>query len=212
MNRITSIDVTELDVTGASETQTVTVDIRRYLPEGVEIFDDNYEVTFTLKIEPLRQRTFTLETNTLIINDIPEQLTYSIQESSVSLTISGLEEDLDQLEANGLKASISLRGLAAGEHKVLVTPILTGGGYGQVGTSQITVTLVDPNAFFRSGDFRFGRRKCGGEFSGSKRRRLSGNKAVNYGNKKNIDKHSGRPASTPGRAVMSESDGVPEQN
>ena len=116
------------------------------LPEGVEIFDDNYEVTFTLKIEPLRQRTFTLETNTLIINDIPEQLTYSIQESSVSLTISGLEEDLDQLEANGLKASISLRGLAAGEHKVLVTPILTGGGYGQVGTSQITVTLVDPNA------------------------------------------------------------------
>ncbi|MEI3239892.1 MAG: CdaR family protein [Lachnospiraceae bacterium] len=146
MNRITSIDVTELDVTGASETQTVTVDIRRYLPEGVEIFDDNYEVTFTLKIEPLRQRTFTLETNTLIINDIPEQLTYSIQESSVSLTISGLEEDLDQLEANGLKASISLRGLAAGEHKVLVTPILTGGGYGQVGTSQITVTLVDPNA------------------------------------------------------------------
>lgn len=99
--------------------------------EGVEIFDDNYEVTFTLKIEPLRQRTFTLETNTLIINDIPEQLTYSIQESSVSLTISGLEEDLDQLEANGLKASISLRGLAAGEHKVLVTPILTGGGYGR---------------------------------------------------------------------------------
>lgn len=90
----------------------MTVDIRRYLPEGVEIFDDNYEVTFTLKIEPLRQRTFTLETNTLIINDIPEQLTYSIQESSVSLTISGLEEDLDQLEANGLKASISLRGLA----------------------------------------------------------------------------------------------------
>ena len=29
---------------------------------------------------------------------------------------------------------------------MLVTPILTGGGYGQVGTSQITVTLVDPNA------------------------------------------------------------------
>lgn len=145
MNQVTSIKVDDvLDVTGASANVTLEVDIRNYLPEGVTVYGDEYMVTFTLKVEPLTQRTFNLETSTLQVNDIPEQLTYNIQEDRISITISGLKEDLDQLEANGLKAAISLRGLAAGEHEVLVTPQLSSSSYEQVGISQVTVILTDP--------------------------------------------------------------------
>lgn len=147
MNQISTIEVTEgLDVTGASGNVVVEVDVRSYLPEGVTVYGDNYMVTFTLKVEPLVQREFTLDTSTLQVNDIPDRMTYAIQQHKVSITVSGLKADLDQLEQNGLKASISLRGLAAGEHSVLVVPILSGNGYEQVGTSQVLVVLTDPDS------------------------------------------------------------------
>lgn len=122
------------------------VDIRSYLPEGVDVYNGEHIVTFTLKVEPLVQREFILNTNELVVSDIPDDLKYSITESKVALIITGLKADLDQLEENGLKASISLKGLTAGTHSVLVKPELPSEGYSQVGTSQVTVNLIDPSA------------------------------------------------------------------
>lgn len=145
MTRITSIEVTDLSVAGLSADKVVEVDIRPYLPEGVNVYNDDHMVTFTLKVEPLVQREFVLNTSELMVADIPDDLRYTITEPQVVVVLSGLKADLDQLQENGLKASISLKGLAAGTHTVLVTPTLSSDGYSQVGTSQITVELTDPS-------------------------------------------------------------------
>lgn len=145
MTRISSIEVTDLSVEGLSADKVVEVDIRTYLPEGVNVYNGEHMVTFTLKIEPLEQREFVLNTNELMVADIPDELKYTILEQQIVITVSGLKADLDLLEENGLKAGISLKGLAAGSHSILVTPELPSAAYSQVGTSQITVELLDPS-------------------------------------------------------------------
>lgn len=145
MNRVTNIEVSDvLDVTGASEDVVVEVDIRNYLPEGVTLYDSNHMITFRLKVEPLVQKTFVLSTDSLQVNSIPENLNYAFEEESVELVISGLAEDLEQLEQVGLQASVNLQGLGIGTHRVPVIAILNGNGYAQVGSSQVTVSLKDP--------------------------------------------------------------------
>ena len=145
MTRISSIEVGGLSVADASSDVVVEVDIRSYLPEGVDVYNGDHMVTFTMKVEPLEQREFVLNTSELVVSDIPDDLKYAITESQVTLLISGLKADLDQLEENGLKAGISLKGLTSGVHSVLVIPELPSEGYSQVGTSQITVNLIDPS-------------------------------------------------------------------
>lgn len=133
----------EFSAAGLKSNKTIDVDIRTYLPEGVSVYGSYYTVSVCLEVEALVQRTFTLDTSLLTVENVPDGMSYSFVDDEVSIIIRGLEADLDELTESGLKASISLEGLEAGEQTVVVTPTLTSDDYEQIGTSQVTVKLTE---------------------------------------------------------------------
>lgn len=145
MASVSAIEM-EFSADGLSSDKTIDVDIRTYLPEGVSVFGGNYTVSVCLEVEALVQRTFTIDTSLLTVENVPDGMSYSFVDSEVSIVIRGLEEDLDALEESGLKASISLEGLEAGEQTVVVTPTLSSDDYEQIGTSQVTVKLTESSS------------------------------------------------------------------
>ncbi len=142
MNRLSSIEITGLSVAGAAEDVVYDVDIRSYLPDGVTIYDDDYQVTIRLKVEELIEESFVIDVSQIAINNLSEGLDCEYESNSVTVTIQGLAEDLAQLAQSGLTASINLSGLESGEHRVVVLPILTSDAYAQVGTTRVTVQLT----------------------------------------------------------------------
>lgn len=142
--KLFSIEIKEgLDVSRQSADVVKEFDIRGHLPEGVTVTGD-YMVKVTLKIEPLVQRDFVINTGILEVQNVPDGLNYSFIDSTVLITIRGLAADLDLLEANGLKGVVDLKGLAAGDQPVLVKPVINAADYEQVGSCQVQMRLAEP--------------------------------------------------------------------
>lgn len=99
------IPETELDVTAARENVTVTVDIRPYLPADVSLADTGFDgrVTLTALVEPILHRTFEFDTDAVQILNIPENwLAELVAGQKISVTVYGLQADLNAIDANSL--------------------------------------------------------------------------------------------------------------
>ncbi len=106
-----------LDIERASEDRVVTVDIRDFLPEEVEIAEsDSPMVEIRLKVEPLVNRTLRLNLRDISQDGRTEDWEYQFMPSWVDVTVQGLEEELDELKEEDLRASVNLAGLPVGTH------------------------------------------------------------------------------------------------
>ena len=88
----------------------------KYLPEGVDVVGNNKNITVKLKVEPLVTRTLTLNLKGLPETGREDDYKYSLNSDSVEVTVKGLEEALNNLDADQLEAEISLAGMIPGEN------------------------------------------------------------------------------------------------
>ena len=108
-----------INVSGAREDVKTTIDISEYLPDGVELVDSSAaSVTVTVRIEAYASRTYHLQTSDIRVNSLPDGLNLSFDKAQVSVTISGLQDDLNKLNASELAASIDASQLSEGTHQV----------------------------------------------------------------------------------------------
>lgn len=108
-----------INVSGAKNDVKTTIDISEYLPDGVELVDSSAaSVTVTVRIEAYASRTYHLPTSDIKVNSLPDGLNLSFDKAQVSVTISGLQDDLNKLNASELAASIDASRLSEGTHQV----------------------------------------------------------------------------------------------
>ena len=98
-----------LSIDGASENVVVEIDTSQYVPEGVTV-EGNSVITVTLVVEPLVTQTRQILPEQIRIEDAEEGYSYTIR-SSASVSIEGLEEDLNALTDDMLYARSSAAGL-----------------------------------------------------------------------------------------------------
>ena len=106
LNPLSSLNIPGdvLNVSGASEDITTTIDISEYLPDGVELVNaSDATVTVTVRIEA-----YGLDSN----------YDLSFDQSTVAVTVSGLKNDLNKLNTSQLSASIDVTDLGVGTHQV----------------------------------------------------------------------------------------------
>ncbi len=99
------IPASELDVTDASATVTETVDIRRYLPEGVTLAGNVFDgrVKLTAEVEAIRRRTLNIPTDAIQVLNIPEGwLGEILSGQNLQLVVSGLQADLNAITVEGI--------------------------------------------------------------------------------------------------------------
>ncbi|MDO4277332.1 MAG: CdaR family protein [Lachnoclostridium edouardi] len=118
LQSLTAINIpeSELSIEGATGTKSLTIDVTKYLPEGVDVVGNNKNITVKLKVEPLVTRTLTLNLKGLPETGREDDYKYSLNSDSVEVTVKGLEEALNNLDADQLEAEISLAGMIPGEN------------------------------------------------------------------------------------------------
>ena len=108
-----------LNVSGARDDLTTTIDITEYLPDGVELVDAaDATVTVTVRIEAYESKTFTIDTNDITVNGLGDGYELAFEQNSVTVTISGLQNDLNRLSAADLASAIDVSGMEEGLHQV----------------------------------------------------------------------------------------------
>ncbi len=105
-----------LNIDGASDNVVDTIDISRYLPNGIELADSsaNSMVSVEAVIEPNRESSVAIPVSGIIINGVPEGFEAVIVEddSDKDVKVSGLEKDiLDYIQKREYDASIDVGSL-----------------------------------------------------------------------------------------------------
>lgn len=108
-----------LNVSGAKEDITTTIDVSEYLPDGVELVNaSDATVTVTVRIEAYESKKFNLNTSQITVNGLDTDYELSFEKSTVAVTVSGLKNNLNMLTAGQLNASIDVTNLGVGTHQV----------------------------------------------------------------------------------------------
>ncbi|MDQ0152642.1 YbbR domain-containing protein [Moryella indoligenes] len=105
-----------LSIEGAREDKDVTLDLNHFLPDGVTV-SGNPIIVVTLKVEALNTKAFQLSLASGIdTRGKREDYVYQLTPDLLSVELSGLPEELAEVDAADLKAYIDLTGFGVGLH------------------------------------------------------------------------------------------------
>lgn len=108
-----------LNISGADADVVRSIDIREYLPEGLELVDASaHMIEVTASVEQIVSQNFDIPLENITLQNLRTGYEASIESTSVSVTLFGLRRDLDALQAGTLKGVVNLGGLDEGSHSV----------------------------------------------------------------------------------------------
>ncbi len=110
-----------ISVDGAKKDVTATVDITEYIPDGVTLVNpEQATVQITVGIGQNKEKSFNLQTKDITVTGLPTGGKIKFELESVAVSVSGIEEDINQLDSNTLKGAIDVTGLKTGIHEVVL--------------------------------------------------------------------------------------------
>ena len=136
LNNISSISIPEedLDITGATDTVTRVINLKKYLPENVILADSSFDgnISVTVYIEPEVERNLEVPISTISLVNVPDGFAAQLSEDEDSywLRVSGLEKIITALQAGQIRGTVDLaawmeeedlKELSVGVHTVPVT-------------------------------------------------------------------------------------------
>lgn len=122
LDSVTEITVADaaLDVDGLTEDMTTIINIRKYLPNGVQFAESNFNgnVSVTVGIEPLITREFDIPVRNFAVGNAPEGYDVTIQEfeneeiENYKISVSGVEADIKKIRANDVIGVVDMQLIA----------------------------------------------------------------------------------------------------
>ena len=132
-----------LDISDATGNVVKTINISSYLPDDVEVVDaDNLNVEVTAVVEQIVSESYSIPVENIAIQNLKEGYEAVFAESTVTITLKGLRNDLDKLMADSIKGNVNAAGLAEGNHTVTVTLELDDSLYSVNGTQSAVITIT----------------------------------------------------------------------
>lgn len=109
----------QLSIAGATKDKVCEIDLLEYLPPNIQIAGmENTTVKVTLKVEPLEDRTYTVDTKNIVLTGTSPQYEYEFTADTAEIKVRGLKEDLDSLSADKMNVTLDVTGLDIGTHHV----------------------------------------------------------------------------------------------
>ncbi|MDI9515009.1 MAG: CdaR family protein [Bacillota bacterium] len=127
LDSLSRIEAEAIDIEGKSET--FKTELNLIVPQGAALAETSRPVTALVSIDPLSTRTIQFSTNMISIydSDTTGSFEYAIVHSSVNIPVEGRPELIQDLKADNIKCSISVKDLGEGDHQVPVTVSLPTG-------------------------------------------------------------------------------------
>lgn len=144
---VTSITIPSevLNVEGLMEGKVVTVDVSQFLPEGVKMVTDSGDTTIHIRldVEKLSSRIYSIDKNDIVLTGSREGYEYTFTPDTMEVTVQGLEEDLDSLDASAIKASADVSRMEAGTHPAAISFGELERGYDILDYTRMSLTVID---------------------------------------------------------------------
>ena len=110
---------TVLDVNGAAEDMTVLVDLKKYLPDGIILAEEDFSglINITVHVGQEMRRTFSKAVDTIRITGVPAGFNALITdpETYCTITLLGLSTELQAIDVNTLVVSVDVAAWLEGE-------------------------------------------------------------------------------------------------
>lgn len=132
LNSISAIEIPAelVRVEGATGDVEATIDISDYIPYGAELVEKtDATVEITVAIEKLRDKVFSVDTGNIVVIGLATDTPIKFVHSSIAVTISGLEKDINILSGTILSGSIDVTNLPEGVHVLPLTLDIDGAKY-----------------------------------------------------------------------------------
>lgn len=116
------IPASVLNLDGATEDKVITLDVEDYLPDKANMsIPWNSQVTVTLKVRQLSRRELEISTNRIIREGEKDENYYDYDEDFITVTVEGLEEDLESLDASDIVMEMDVSRFGVGSHRGVLT-------------------------------------------------------------------------------------------
>lgn len=132
LNAISAIEIPSelVSVNDVNADVTTSIDITEYIPYGADLVNkEDATVTITVGISKLRDKVFSVATDDIIVTGLQTGVKFRFVHSSVAVTISGLEEDINALSNATISGSIDVTDLPEGAHQLPLTLDVDGTKY-----------------------------------------------------------------------------------
>ncbi len=142
LDRLTSVDIDDVSVSGLTENFVTTVNINDYLPDGLFVASESSDIAISVTIEKLEEVTFNLKENDITLTGKDSGYTYEIFLSSdYKVIASGLEEYVEGLNLSAIKPSINCSDLSPGTNNNVTLVLKDADGVTYEIKGSITVTV-----------------------------------------------------------------------
>lgn len=85
-----------------------------YLPSGVKVLEGFDVVSIRINIKPIIEKQVTLASSDIAIHNLKSRFSVTMLSENVTVTLKGLEEELEKIKSNSLGAFVDLTGYKAG--------------------------------------------------------------------------------------------------
>ncbi len=143
LNSISMIEIPSelVNISGANQDVTATIDISEYIPAGAELVNtENATVTIRVSISKIKGKAFSVSTENIEVIGLQTNATLEYELSSVAVNIEGVEADINELASENIKGSIDVTNLGVGTHEVVVDLDLDETKY-KYDTVKVTITI-----------------------------------------------------------------------
>ncbi len=123
LKRTAAIYISDIDLSDLNGDKEVNIDISNYLPEGIYLVGDNNEIAVSISIEKLIDKKLVVNSNAIKINDKDESIyEYELKlPQNYSVTVSGLNKYIKDVNVSLLSPELSVKDLGEGEYQLSVT-------------------------------------------------------------------------------------------
>ncbi len=138
-----SISSTQLSVEGATGTITAVIHLPDYLPEGISLASDEEDITVTIEIEAQSTVEVEMPIDNITCTGLADGLEMNYNSDTVTVSVTGYEEDLTAIRGQKIYGSINVSGLEAGTYNV---SIQFDEEYGEKAEASVSVTITGTSA------------------------------------------------------------------
>lgn len=138
------ISGSQMSVAGAASDVTVTVDLTKFLPDGVELAEDQTkQISVTLVIEGRTAKAFAVPVKNITVKNLSSDLSLQFNADTVTVNILGFEEDFADINPEEITGTIDASGFNTG---VLAAEVKLDGNYSVSETVYTAVTVTEKSS------------------------------------------------------------------
>lgn len=144
IDKITSIEIDDLSVSGLTENFETMINVNDYLPEDVFVVGENKDIAVSVTIEKLESVTYDINVRDITLTGRNNKYTYEVViPDEYKVTASGLEDVMDGLDISAVKPGINCAELSLGTNNNVTLVLKDIDGITYVTSGTITVIVKE---------------------------------------------------------------------